>query len=163
LNDGQIALREDYGWNIIPAKELISQDLSKYHLIIVDEAQRIYPSQLRTLVGEVKKFANMCIFSYDGQQTVRKGEINNNVEEETEDELTIKPFELTNKIRTNKEVAFFINCLFSKKRPLEKYKYENIELNYFDNYSEARDFLKQLKSENWKIINYTPSKAAILP
>ena len=163
LNGGQIQLTNDYGWNIIPAKEIMNQDLSKYYLIIVDEAQRIYPNQLNHLISEVKKFSNNIIFSYNGQQTLRKKEINDNVPERIESELTIMPYELTNKIRTNKEIASFIQCLFSKKRSLVNYKYDNIELSYFDNYAEAKDFLQQLRVENWKIINYTPSSYATLP
>lgn len=163
LNEGQVQLKDDYGWNIVPAKEIMNQDLSKYHLVIVDEAQRIYPNQLTHLISEVKKLSNNLIFSYDGLQTLRKGEIYNNVSEKIEEEVTVSPFELTNKIRTNKEVASFIQCLFSKKRSLEKYKYDNIELNYFDNYLEAKGFLEQLRLENWKVINYTPSKGVKLP
>ncbi len=163
LNGGQIQLKDDYGWNIIPAKQIMGQNLSKYHLIIVDEAQRIYPNQLTHLINEVKKLSNNIIFSYDGQQTLRKGEINNNVAGKIESELTVAPYELTNKIRTNKEVASFIQCLFSKNRALEKFKYDNIELNYFDNYQEAKDFLEQLRLENWKVINYTPSSVDTLP
>jgi hypothetical protein len=163
LNGGQIQLKDDYGWNIIPAKGIMSQDLSMYHLIVVDEAQRIYPDQLDHLIREVKKFSNNIIFSYDGQQTLRKWEINNNVAEKIERDVTITSFELTNKIRTNKEVASFIQCLFSKKRSLERYKYDHIELNYFDNYVEAKDFLEQLRLEDWKIINYTPSNKTTLP
>lgn len=163
LNGGQIELRDNYGWDIIPAKAIMAQNLSKYHLIIVDEAQRVYPNQLRHLISEVKRLSKNIIFSYDGQQTLRKGEINNNLAEKIENEVTITPFELTNKIRTNKEVASFIQCLFSKKRSLEKYKYENIEVNYFDNYLEAKGFLEQLRFEGWKTINYTPSSVATLP
>jgi hypothetical protein len=163
LNDGQTQLRDDYGWNIIPAKELMNQEFSKYYLIIVDEAQRIYPNQLDHLISEVKKNSNNIIFSYDGQQTLRKWEINNNVAEKIESETTVHPYELTTKIRTNKEVASFIQCLFSKKRSLENYSYNNIELNYFDNYVEAKSFLEQRMLENWKIINYTPSSKATLP
>lgn len=163
LNEGQIQLRDDYGWNIIPAKEIMGQNLSKYHLIIVDEAQRIYPNQLDHLNKEVKKLSNNIIFSYDGQQTLRKGEINNNIASKIESEVTTTPYELTNKIRTNKEVASFIQCLFSKNRTLEKFTYENIELNYFDNYQEAKAFLEQLRLEDWKTINYTPSSVDTLP
>ncbi len=163
LNVGQIQLRDDYGWNIVSAKELMNQNFSNYHLIIIDEAQRIYPYQLNHLISEVKKKSNNIIFSYDGQQTLRKWEINNNVAEKIESEITIAPYELTTKIRTNKEVASFIQCLFSKKRNLEKHSYKNIELNYFDNYAEAKKFLEQLKLENWKIINYTPSSKVTLP
>lgn len=163
LNDGQIQLRDDYGWNIIPAKQIMGQDLSKFHLIIVDEAQRIYPNQLIHLIKECKRLSNNIIFSYDGQQTLRKGEINNNVAGTIEGEVTVAPYELTNKIRTNKEVASFIQCLFSKNRTLDKFRYDNIELNYFDNYQEAKDFLEQLRLENWKVINYTPSSVDTLP
>ncbi|MBI3133663.1 MAG: DUF2075 domain-containing protein [Bacteroidetes bacterium] len=163
LNDGQILLRDNFAWDIIPVKVVMHQDLSKYHLIIVDEAQRIYTSQLNHLISQVKKLSNNIIFSYDGQQTLRKGEINNNAAEKIEQELTSNPYELTNKIRTNKEVASFIQCLFSKKRSLEKYKYDNIELNYFDNYEEAKAYLKQLRDEDWKVINYTPSTVNALP
>ena len=163
LNDGQFSLRDDYGWNIIPVKDLSQQDLSKYHLIVIDEAQRIRPYQLESILKKVKTISNNIIFSYDPQQTLRKGEINNNIGEKIESQLTIKEFELTNKIRTNKEVASFIQCLFNSNKPLEKYTYKNIELNYFDSYQEAKDFLEQLKSENWKFINYTPSTAYTLP
>lgn len=163
LNEGQIQLRDDYGWNIIPVKEILIQDLSKYHLIIVDEAQRIYPNQLDHLIKEVKRLSNNLLFSYDGQQTLRKGEINNNVADKIESEVTAKPYELTNKIRTNKEVASFIQCLFSKNRTLEKFTYENIELNFFDNYQDAKSFMEQLRIENWKTINYTPSSVDTLP
>lgn len=163
LNEGQNILKDDYGWNIIPAKGIMGENLSKYRLIIVDEAQRIYPNQLNHLIEEVKKHSNNIIFSYDGQQTLRKGEINNNVAEKIESVLKAPPYELTNKIRTNKEVASFIQCLFSKKKTLENYSYNNIELNYFENYTDAKEFLEQLKIEGWKIINYTPSTYSTLP
>ncbi len=163
LNAGQSQLKAEYAWNIIPAKEIWSQELSKFHLVIVDEAQRIFPNQLENLIIEVKKFSNNIIFSYDGQQTLKKAEIYNNVAEKIESELTSPLYELTNKIRTNKEVASFIQCLFSKNRSLERFKYDNIELNYFDNYNEAKLFMEHLRKENWKIINYTPSSVNTLP
>lgn len=163
LNNGHQILRDNYSWNIIPIKDLSRQNLSKYHLIIVDEAQRIYPHQLNHIINEVKINFNNCIFSYDGQQTLSKGEINNNISEKIEKEVTNSPFELTNKIRTNKEVASFIQMLFDKNKPLEKFRYSNIELNYFENNEEAIDFLVQSKSEDWKIINYTPSSRHFLP
>jgi hypothetical protein len=118
---------------------------------------------LAHIIKEVKKISNNCIFSYDAQQTLRKEEINNKIGEKIENELTINPFELTDKIRTNKEVASFIQCLFNKSKTLEKYNYSNIELNYFVNNEEAKLFSIQLKSENWKIINYTPDKIKIMP
>ncbi|OPB98799.1 hypothetical protein BAS10_03750 [Elizabethkingia meningoseptica] len=163
LNSGHYQLRDDYGWKIISAKNIIHQDYSKFHLIIVDEAQRIRPNQLDFLIDEVKKTANNLIFSYDGQQTLRKQEIVYNAVEKIENSVTIQPFELTNKIRTNKEVASFIQCLLSKNRNLVKHNYENIEIFYFDNYLDAKNYLLQLRTEGWKVINYTPSTVDVLP
>jgi len=159
LNDGHMMLRNNYGWHIIPAKNLYNTNLSIYHLIIVDEAQRVYPAQLNHIISETKKNFKNCIFSYDAQQILSWRESSRNIEEQIEKEITfIKPFELTNKVRTNKEVASFILCLFNKGRDLENFKYSNIELNYFDNYRESKSFLTQLQAEDWKTINYTPSQ-----
>jgi len=163
LNQGHIILKDNYLWNIIPAKELMQQDFSKYYLIIIDEAQRIYKNQLTYVIKEMKKLSKKCIFSYDGQQTLKKGEINNNIEELIENEVTVNPFELKSKIRTNKEVASFIYGLFNKNRPVEKNSFSNIKLNFFDNYEEAKLFIMQLKTEDWKVINYTPSTVDTLP
>jgi RecG-like helicase len=163
LNDGQIKLKEKYGWNIVAAKDIMKQNLSKYHLIVVDEVQRIYPYQFEYLITKIKTYANNIIFSYDGQQTLRKWEITNNITEKIESAITSAPYELTNKIRTNKEVASFIQCLFSQRRGLEKHKYQNIEFNYFDNYTDAKSYMEQLRAEDWKIINFTPSKGSTLP
>lgn len=163
LNYGHVLLRDSYAWNIIPAKSLFHQDYSKYHLIIIDEAQRIYPDQLKYIIEEVKKHSNHCLFSYDGQQTLKKAEIYNKIEEQIESAVTLIPFELTTKIRTNKEVASFIQSLFNEARAHEKIDYTNIELNYFDNYQDAKLFLLHLKSNGWKITNYTPSTVDTLP
>lgn len=164
INDGHVALRDKYGWDVIPAKYITVQDFSKYQLVVVDEAQRIFKGQLLYIISEVKKYSIDCLFSYDGQQTLKTEEIKNNLGEKIESELTMKPFELTNKIRTNKEVASFIQCLFSNKvKPLENHSYSNIELSYFDNYRQVKAYLAKLRSENWKIINYTPSNRVEFP
>jgi hypothetical protein len=84
LNEGHNILINDYGWKIVAAKHLMQQDLSKYHLIIVDEVQRIYQNQLSHIIKEVKKISNNCIFSYDAQQTLRKEEIFNKIDEKIE-------------------------------------------------------------------------------
>lgn len=160
LNVGHNKLRDDYGWHILAVKYIMQEDLSKYHLVIIDEAQRIYENQLNHVISETKRISNNCIFSYDEQQTLRKGEIDSKIAEKIESELTHEPFELTTKIRTNKEVASFIYCLFGKNRALDNIKKSNIELYYFEDYEETKTFLKHLKSEDWKIINYTPDSRA---
>lgn len=162
LNYGHKILRDNYGWNIIQAKDIYATDLSKFHLVIIDEAQRIKLSQLNHIIDETKKATNNCIFSYDGQQTLSSIEIENNIEREIEKIETFPCFELTNKIRTNKEIATFIKCLFEGSKVLETIKFPNVTLSYFDNILEAKSFLSNLRNENWKVINFTSSVAGPL-
>ncbi|MDO8999519.1 MAG: DUF2075 domain-containing protein [Bacteroidota bacterium] len=163
LNFGHMTLIDKYNWNIISAKFIISTDLLQYDLIVVDEAQRIYPSQLTYIVNKIKTFAGKCIFSYDGQQCLRNWEITNRMDEQIELVISEKSFELTTRIRSNKEIADFINCFFDKKKPIEKRNYPNIEINYFNNYTDAKSFLNYKRLDKWKIINYTPSTRDKLP
>ncbi|AXT21000.1 DUF2075 domain-containing protein [Flavobacteriaceae bacterium AU392] len=163
LNNGHVTLRDDYAWKIIAAKSLMHQDYSKYHLIIVDEAQRIYKNQLKHLIEQTKLHSKNCIFSYDSVQTLRGGEIRANTSAEIEKHTTLDCVELTTKIRTNKEVARFIKCLFNSNEVIHKLDYSKIELKYFENYKIAKKYLTQLRSENWKTTNYTPSKGHSLP
>jgi hypothetical protein len=167
LNDGHISLRDDYGWDIIPAKLLVSlitnKKISKYDLIVVDETQRMYPGQLDLLINDLKESNGNCIFSYDGKQCLHTQEIKNNIEKHIFDKTNSKVFSLKKKIRTNKEIASFIVSLFNKSRPIEKLDRSNITLNYFDNYNDTKKYLELLKEQSWKIINFTQSRKDSYP
>lgn len=162
LNDGHNALRGS-DWDIIAARNIFSQKLSIYSVIIIDECQRIYPNQLQLIIGEIQKNSGIGIFSYDSQQYLRNWEFNNNIEKFLEEDTLAKTFELATKIRTNKEIASFIRGLFDKGKLIEKQKYLNIYINYFNNNVDAVHYIEQLRTEGWKMINYTPSTRDILP
>lgn len=156
LNNGHHLLNEK-GWDIVSIKFISYPDIPQYDLTIVDEAQRITPYQLIQIFRTIKGKSGRCIFSYDAQQTLRKEEASNNTGALIEQEATYKPFDLSIKIRTNKEIASFIYCLFNTKKPVEKHTYANVELNYFSSYDEAVIFIIQQRTNNWKFINYTSS------
>lgn len=157
LNKGHHRLIGHYGWNIIAAKILRSTDLSEFDLIILDECQRIYPSQLELIIDQIKATKGNCIFSYDRQQCLRQWEINNDISKLIADKTASILFELTEKIRTNKEIASFIIALFDKAKAIEKLNRQNVELSYFNTSKDAKKFIKLLGEYGWKIINYTPS------
>jgi DNA polymerase III delta prime subunit len=164
LNNGHITLRDNFGWKIVSARNLMSQDFSNFDLIIIDEAQRLRKNQLVHLIKEIKSKSKTCIFSYDAVQTLKREEIKANISALIESNITTtQPYELTTKIRTNKEVARFIKCLFNSNEIIHSLNYSNIELKYFESYEIAKNYLNQLKSENWKIINYTPDSRRNLP
>ncbi len=163
LNSGHYFLMKKFKWDIIAAKSTYGIDFTKYDLIVVDEVQRIYPTQLDHIIDQTKAKNKNCIFSYDAQQCLRKWEINNNISNQIIEKADPVTFELTEKIRTNKEIASFINSLFDRNRSPKKVKISNVELNYFNCYEDAYRYMVFLSSKDWKIINYTPSKKYKLP
>lgn len=155
LNEGQCFLNANYQWEIHRVKNGYGKDFREFDLIIIDEVQRIYPAQLDTIINKVREADIKCIFSYDGNQCLSPDEIKwNNVEKI--EKLSSHILKLTDKIRTNKEIAFFIRQLINKKINLEKHDYPNVEVSYFNNYNDAKAQLMYLREKGWKVTNYTP-------
>lgn len=157
LNEGHQTLIEKYGWDIVAAKTTFNIDFKQYSLVIVDETQRIFPNQLDYILQNISKYSKTVIFSYDSAQFLRTWEFNNKIEDIIETKNKSKTYELTTKIRTNKEIAQFIKGLFNRTIPIEKEKYMNVEINYFNNLVDAHTYIQELRGENWKTINYTQS------
>lgn len=161
LNSGHKILIEEYGWNIYMTR--YAPTISDFDLIIVDEAQRMFLDQFDKYISEVRVWGKKCIFSYDGNQYLRDNERRNNIQAKIEEELSCTPYKLTNKIRTNKEIAYFIKQLFHLNKNTYSGGYPHIELTYCkDNFS-AKALLQGLSKENWKIPNYTPGTRSFFP
>ena len=94
----------------------------------------MYPYQFDKYIEEVRTFNKKCIFSYDENQYLRDNEKNYHTKERIEKELSCTPYKLTDKIRTNKEIAYFIRQLFNLKKNISNIDYPNIELTYCKNY-----------------------------
>lgn len=157
LNDGHIALNSK-GWNISPAKALKSLDLAKYEFIVVDEAQRIYDYQLSNIVEKARQNNIHCIFSYDKIQTLHISEAKNNLAAKIDAIKNISPFKLSDKIRTNKEIAAFIKMLFNNAKTVPISSDGNIQINYFQTLEDAKQYLDDLDKEEWEILRFTPSQ-----
>ena len=158
LNDGQKTLNSEYNWKIIEIKHYKNYKLSDYDLIIVDEAQRIYSNQFEDLVKKIQDCNGNCIFSYDKVQILSTWEEKNNIDNKINEIPLIKSYKLSEKIRTNKEIASFIIMLFNKKRNKLELSKDNIEISYFNNDIDAKEFLETLSSQNWEVLRFTPSQ-----
>lgn len=156
LNDGHFILKQKYNWNIRPIKDTFKIDFSSVFLVILDECQRVNPNQLRHILEQNKIF----LFSYDLKQFLKNDELNNNFERIIE-EKKANLFHLKAKIRTNREIASFIKCLFDRQKQSEHPVYPNIYINYFDKVEEAKKYINHLHND-WKIINYTPDSRKFL-
>lgn len=154
LNNGHKTLNNDYGWDIYMSK--YAPDISNYDLIIIDEAQRMLPEQFDNHTNVIRSSNKKCIFSYDENQYLRDNERDYKIRERIEKELACTPHKLTNKIRTNKEIAYFIIQLFDLNRNIPDITYPNIELTYCKDYQSAKALLEDISNKGWKVPNYTP-------
>lgn len=157
LNGGHIELIK-HGWVITSIKYYANQDLANYELVIIDEAQRIKPVQLDTIIEKARLAKCCCIFSHDKLQTLAKWEEASDVSAKIEAIDQITQFKLSEKIRTNKEIAAFIKMLFNNKRYFPISSNRNIEINYFNTDKDAKDYLDALDETKWEVLRFTPSQ-----
>lgn len=163
LNAGHYKLKRTYSYSIDPIKYVEDYNFQNYDLIIVDEVQRIYPDQLDYLISNIQKTNTKCIFSYDSQQCLSKWEIERNIPQHIKLKASPKYFKLTEKIRTNKEIASFIKNLFDLSKINQDIEYSNIDIQYFSNSKDAKKYMRILSKQGWEIINYTPSRYTPFP
>lgn len=154
LNNGHYTLKSEHNWDIYNPK-FAPKDITNFDLIIIDEAQRIYPNQLDEYINNVKKLNKKCIFSFDENQYLRNSE-KGNTKEKVVTELSCIPYKLTEKIRTNSEIASFIKQLFDINKNIKNTTYKNIEITYCSKNRHVQELLTELSNNNWKVINYTP-------
>ena len=154
INSGHQILMDEYNWSIYMPK--YAPNTIDFDLIIIDEAQRMYPYQFDKYIKEVRTLNKKCIFSYDEKQYLRDNEKQYHTKERIEKELLCTPYKLTDKIRTNKEIAYFIRQLFNIKKNIPNIDYTNIELTYCKDCYSAKLLLQELLERGWKTPNYTP-------
>lgn len=154
LNNGHNKLNENWGWNICMPK--YSPAFNDFDVIIIDEAQRLYPSQFKKIVESVRQLNKSCIFSYDEKQYLHDNEKNYNIKDKIEIELGCSPFRLKDKIRTNKEISYFIKQIFNQNRNIPDIKFPNVDFIYCKEYKSAKLLLNMMCKKGWKVPNYTP-------
>lgn len=158
LNQGHARLIQNK-WDIIPIKNLAQYNLENIDLVVVDEAQRIYKIQLDKLIYDAKLHNTDCIFSYDTLQTLHYSEKKLNIEQEIDAIGGALKFKLSEKIRTNKEIASFIKLLFNNKRnDIVFTDCGNVEFNYFTDTTNVKNYINLIKNDGWEVLKWTPSR-----
>ena len=157
LNGGQCHLI-GAGWSIIPVKQLRNYDLTRFDTILLDEAQRIRPHQFESLVAHVRATSGKCIFSFDRSQTLADYETRNDISAQIDAIPGIVSYALSEKIRTNKEIATFIKGFFTASRGLKTPDTGNIEINFFATSDDAKEYLATIDETEWRILRFTPSQ-----
>lgn len=167
LSDGQIWLnRNTANIRIVPA-EILRYDsnvLTEYTYILVDEAHRIFPYQFDTICETVQSSNQICIFSSDPEQVLSAKEENRDIVSKIMALSLIEKYELSEKIRTNKELSsFIINVRNLKKKSHIPMSYDNVSISYANNVSEAQKMIEYYRKQGYIFINYSKSNHRFSP
>lgn len=170
LNDGHKQLMEKGNFRILPISEifqtkdgqngLATDKLDDYDLIAIDEAQRIYVSQLTEIIEYIEKSDKKIIFSLDEQQILNRGEEKNisNIVEMVENCSIGNKYTLRDSCRQNEDITFFIKTLFDKsynKDHKENQKIKHVHIAYASSKEELNNIVCYLQNKKWVFINYT--------
>jgi hypothetical protein len=145
------------GWQIQPIRRYVGCKFSDFDLVIIDESQRLYKHQFEHISREVATSRALCIFSFDKLQTLAAHEDKLDIESQVSMLEPISSYSLSEKIRSNKEIADFITMLFNRNKNYEIRGGKNIFLKYFSTVDDARDYLDSLEEKEWKLLRFTPS------
>lgn len=167
LADGQIYLNKNLqNFNVSSIVSMRYDDslLNEYDFVLVDESHRIFPYQFDMICSFVRENNKVCIFSSDPGQTLSIQERERKIVEKILALPLIAKYELSEKIRTNKELASFIKKVRNLKKSVPvSVSYENISLAYAKSVTEARKIIKYFRANGYVFINYSKSNCCHSP
>lgn len=100
-------------FHVISAKKSEHIALASYGALLVDEAQRMWPSQLKRVMSIAVDSHIPLYLSMDRQQVLSQREENYDLEKIVREACpSVSVWELSRKIRTNRELTAFIRALF---------------------------------------------------
>ncbi|MBN6204764.1 DUF2075 domain-containing protein [Staphylococcus saprophyticus] len=159
LNEGHHKFRKN-DWDIrrVSNKVIEEEEFKKLDYVLIDETQRYKPRQLKYIVENAIKNNIKMIFSIDENQYFRKGEgIYKNLQFLDGTIEGLKLQKLTEKIRTNKEIAQFIKLFFDNRKNRE-FDFSNIDVEILESKNNIQEYIDYLKNEGWVYIPFTESK-----
>ena len=128
--------------------------IDKYRYILVDESQRFYEEHFQWLWDKVKDSNKVVIFSSDPEQVLSRTEEQADISSKIDDMPMIKKYELSEKIRSNKELASFIARVRNlNRKPQNHMDYDNVSLSYAESEEEARRIIEYYRNRNYVYIN----------
>ena len=167
LADGQMQLNESLTNLRIVSINYLRYDsdwLEKYNYILVDETHRIFPYQLEDICKIVQTGSKLCIFSSDPEQVLSAKEENRDIVAQILKLPLNGKYELSEKIRTNKELSsFIINVRNLKKKSLVPMSYNNVSITYANSISEAEKMIEYYRNQGYVFINYSKSNRRFSP
>ena len=155
LNSGHEKLMVEKRFSISQIKTFMDNigQLNNFDVILIDEAHRLKPGQIKKIFDYVLGNRINCVFAYDEKQILSRSRHEKGTVEFIKQQATHK-YTLGTKIRTNANLWPFINSMFDLRKGRVT-RTENISIVYFDSFDKACDYIES--REDSAFIRYTPS------
>lgn len=127
--------------------------LNNFDVILIDEAHRLKPWQIKKIFDYVLGNRINCVLAYDEKQILSRSRHEKGTVEFIQQQATHK-YTLGKKIRTNAKLWPFINSMFDLRKGGVT-RTENISVVYFDSFDKACGYIES--GGDFKFIRYTPS------
>jgi len=124
-------------------------------LVMVDEMQRIRPEEFERVHRAVLNSGRACIFSCDLTRTPAAAALEKDLTALLE-EVCERVYELTTRIRINKEMYLFQKGLMNLKQKVRNYRYSNVRIVYAGNDEEADTILEYFRFQGYVLIDDSP-------
>ena len=159
LNKGHTYLNSHMDVEIMEAKFVTEDWISKYNVICVDEAQRLHTDSMNLIIDKINsKKLRMCIFSYDPNQALSRKELERDNAKRLSELIGFREEVLSDKIRTNKELRYFIkNMMRLRDKPNKPVNYENIDIVYAGDLNDSDAITRYYRHKGYELITFTPS------
>ena len=131
------------------------EDLGDWSLVLVDEMQRITPEEFERVRRAVLKGGRACIFSCDLTRAPSARELEKDLTALLE-EVCGKVYELTTRIRINKEMYMFQKGLLDLKMKVRNYRYTSVRIVYAGSDEEAETILEYFRFQGYVLIDDSP-------
>lgn len=139
---------------IFPIRDLYGVNFGQYDGFIIDESHRLSNAQLNYICDKVKELNRLCVFGADGEQYLSKAEAKDNISEKIYNLEGCRHFQLTNKIRTNHELADFIHLLRKIYDPVRTKAFPNVKVIYADTHEYANELIARYGKKGYTHIGY---------
>lgn len=144
--------------------KLFPNIVDEYKYILLDEAHRIYLYQFEDVCKAIIEEQKVCIFSSDPEQVLSRSESVSSIFKRIHNLPLTAEYELSEKIRTNKELASFITAVRDlNKKPSCRMDYSNVNITYANNVKEARNMIEYFRGNGYVFINYSKSNLRYSP
>ena len=139
---------------IITSKEFVNEDnIKDYDYVLVDETQRMHDDQFEWLK---ECNAGRIIMFYDCDQVLSRHEQLRAMDKRIE-QLSEEKYFLSDKIRTNPELAEFVRNLFDLTKHGRGYEYDCVTIAYANSINEFKKLKAYYRAKQYIYIDYEKS------